>query len=77
MSQIIDQIKKELEEIRPHLKMDGGDVEFVGFDEKSGILKLRLQGACVGCPMSQMTLQDGIGRVLKEKISEIKEIKAV
>ena len=75
--EIIQKIKTELDKIRPHLQMDNGDVEFVDFDEKIGVLKLRLQGACVGCPMSHVTLQDGVGRVLKERISEVKEIIAV
>ena len=72
-----DKIKKALEKIRPHLQMDGGDVEYVSFDEKSGVLKVKLQGACVGCPMSQMTLQEGIGRVLKNKVKGFKEIESV
>lgn len=74
---MVNKIKKVLEEIRPHLKMDGGDVNFVAYDEKTGILKVKLQGACVGCPMSQMTLQNGIGRIVKEKIPEIKEVVSV
>jgi Fe-S cluster biogenesis protein NfuA len=72
-----EKIKQELESIRPHLQMDGGDVEFVEFDETGGVLKLRQQGHCVGCPMSQVTLQDGIGRAIKEKISEVKEVVSV
>lgn len=74
---VIDQIKEVLEEVRPHLQMDGGDVEFVSFDEASGLLKVRLQGHCHGCPMSQITLQEGIGRVVKEKIPTVKELEAV
>ncbi len=74
---IKNKIKQELDKIRPHLKMDGGDVEFVDFDEKTGILKLRLQGACVGCPMSQITLQEGIGQTIKKEISEVKEVVGV
>ncbi|MFH1610761.1 MAG: NifU family protein [Patescibacteria group bacterium] len=74
---IIDKIKAELEKVRPHLKMDSGDVEFVDFDKETGVLKLRLQGACVGCPMSQVTLQDGIGRTVKEHIPEVKEVQNV
>jgi len=78
MSQeIIDKIKNELSLIRPHLQMDGGDVEFIDFDPATGILKLHLQGACQGCPMSQITLQDGIGRAIKEKVSEVKEVAAI
>lgn len=74
---IKEKIVKELEAIRPHLQMDGGDVEFVEFDEATGVLKLRLTGHCVGCPMSQVTLQDGIGRAIKEKVLEVKEVMAV
>lgn len=78
MSQeIIDNIKNELGKIRPYLQMDGGDVEFIEFDETTGILKLRLQGHCAGCPMSAITLQEGIGRAIKEKVNEVKEVVAV
>ena len=67
-------IKKILDEVRPHLQMDGGDVEFVSFDEKTGELKLKLKGACHGCPMSMVTLQDGIGRTVMAKIPEVKKV---
>ena len=77
MSDTINKIKQELDGVRPHLQMDGGDVEFVDFDNDKGVLKLKLQGACVGCPMSQVTLQDGIGRVIKEKVPEVKEVESV
>ncbi|MFA6254738.1 MAG: NifU family protein [Patescibacteria group bacterium] len=72
-----DEVKKILDEIRPTLQADGGDVELIDVDEKKGIVKLKLQGACAGCPMSQMTLQDGIGRVLKSKVKGVKDIEAV
>jgi Fe-S cluster biogenesis protein NfuA len=75
--QIIVKIKDELEKVRPHLKMDGGDVEFVDFDKETGVLKLRLQGACAGCPMSQVTLQDGIGAAVKKNVPEVKEVQNV
>ena len=77
MSKTITAIKKALDEVRPHLQMDGGDVEFAGFDEDSGVLSLKLQGACHSCPMAQLTLQDGIGRAVKDKVKEVKEVKAV
>ncbi len=78
MSENIEKkIKQALNEVRPHLQMDGGDVEFVSFDHKSGELKVRLQGACHGCPMSIMTLQNGIGMVVKERVPEVKELIAV
>ena len=70
-------IQSALDEIRPHLQMDGGDVEFVEFNSKSGELKVRLKGACHGCPMSLITLQNGIGRVVKERVPEVKEVLAV
>jgi len=57
--------------------MDGGDVEFVDFDKKTGQLKVKMMGACAHCPMSQVTLQEGIGQTIKESIKEVKEVLAV
>lgn len=74
---MIEEIKKVLNEVRPSLQADGGDVEFVDFDEKTGIVKVKLQGACSHCPMSAMTLKEGIGRVLKSKIPAVKDIESV
>jgi Fe-S cluster biogenesis protein NfuA len=68
-------VEKALERIRPALNADGGDVELV--DIQDGIVKVRLMGACGGCPMSQMTLKMGIERVLREAIPEIKGVEAV
>lgn len=70
-----EQVKRVLEDVRPALQRDGGDVEFV--DVKDGVVQVKLQGACAGCPMSQMTLAFGIQRVLKEKIPEIERVEAV
>ena len=70
-----EQVEKALDEIRPGLQADGGDVELV--DIEDGVVKVRLKGACAGCPMSQMTLAFGIERVLKEKIPEVKKVEAV
>ncbi len=70
-------IEEQLAKIRPQLQMDGGDVEFVSFDEETGVLKVKLQGACSGCPMSQITLQQGIGQMVKENVPEVKELVAV
>jgi len=72
-----EDVKKVLDEIRSSLQADGGDVELVDVDEKKGVVKVRLQGACVGCPMSTLTLQEGIGRVLKSKVKGVKEIESV
>ena len=71
-----ERVEAALEKIRPSLQADGGDVELVEVTPE-GVVKVRLTGACNGCPMRQMTLQMGIGRVLKEEIPEIKEIVAV
>ena len=64
-----EKVEKVLNEIRPMLIRDGGNVELVSIE--AGVVKVRLQGACAGCPMSQMTLRNGIERVLKEKIPEV------
>ena len=70
-----EQIEAVLNEIRPALQADGGDVELVGVND--GMVSLRLTGACAGCPMSTMTLKMGIERILKEKLPEVKEVVAI
>ncbi len=70
-----EKVEKSLEKIRPSLQADGGDVELV--EVKDGTVKVRLTGACGGCPMSQMTLKMGIERVLKKDIPEVKEVVSV
>lgn len=64
------------EQIRPGLQMDGGDIELVDVDS-DGIVKVRLKGACGGCPMSQITLTMGVEKKLKEEIPEVKGVVAV
>ena len=59
----------------PSLQADGGDVELV--EVVDGVVKVRLKGACAGCPMSQMTLKNGIERFLKEEIPEVKSVESV
>ncbi len=71
-----EQVIKALEGIRPHLRADGGDVELVDVSEE-GVVKVRLTGACGGCPMSQMTLSNGIERRLKAEVPEVKRVEAV
>jgi Fe-S cluster biogenesis protein NfuA len=71
-----EKVKNIIEVIRPSLKSHGGDIELVGTDEDNTV-KVRLQGACQGCPGAQMTLKMGIERLLKEKIPEVKEVIAV
>ncbi len=70
-----EKVEKTLDKIRPSLVADGGNVELV--DVAEGVVKVRLTGACGGCPMSQMTLKMGIERLLKQELPEIKEVIAV
>ncbi|MFA5527326.1 MAG: NifU family protein [Peptostreptococcales bacterium] len=67
-----EKIKAVIDEIRPFLQRDGGDVQFVDYTE--GIVKVMLQGACNGCPGAQMTLKTVIEKILKEKFPEVKEV---
>lgn len=71
-----EKVEKALAKIRPMLKADGGDVELVDVTS-DGIVKVRLKGACMGCPMSQMTLKAGIEKQLMADVPEIKEVIAV
>jgi Fe-S cluster biogenesis protein NfuA len=71
---IESRIKKSLESVRPSLQADGGDVDFVSFDEKTGTAKVRLVGMCSHCPMAQITLEQGIGEILKKEVPEVKKI---
>jgi len=70
-----DRVQDALAKIRPALQADGGDVELIEVTDST--VKIKLQGACGGCPMAAMTLKHGIERVLKEKVPEIKEVIAV
>ena len=71
-----EKVEKALEKIRPSLQADGGDVELVDVTD-DGIVKVRLTGACRGCPMSQLTLKMGIEKALKDSIPEVKEVQSV
>lgn len=68
-----EKVEKALNKVRPALQADGGDVELVDVTE-DGIVKVRLTGACGGCPMSQMTLKMGIEKAIKAEVPEIKEV---
>jgi Fe-S cluster biogenesis protein NfuA len=70
-----EKVEKALDKIRPTLMADGGNVELVEVDDD--VVKVKLTGACGGCPMSQLTLKMGIERHLKKEIPEIKEVVAV
>ena len=69
-----EKVEEALNKIRPMLQADGGNVELV--DVVDGVVKVRLQGACAGCPMSQMTLKNGIEKILKKEIPEIKSVES-
>ena len=71
-----EQVKYVIESIRPALQGHGGDVELVGTDDDNTV-KVRLQGACKGCPGAAMTMKTGIERILKENVPEVKEVIAV
>ena len=70
-----EEVEAALEQVRPALLADGGDVQLI--DVKDGVVTLRLTGACGGCPMAAMTLKGGIERVLKEQVPEVKEVVAI
>ncbi|MGI6485862.1 MAG: NifU family protein [Tepidanaerobacteraceae bacterium] len=70
-----EKVKEALDKLRPSLQADGGDVELVDVDESSGVVKVRLKGACAGCPFSTMTLKNGIEEVLKEQVPGVQEVK--
>ena len=71
-----DQVVEVIESIRPMLQNDGGDIELVGTDEDKRV-RVRLQGACRGCPGAAMTLKMGVERLLKERVPGVKEVVAV
>lgn len=71
-----EKVEQALEKIRPALQRDGGDVELIEVGD-DGVVKVRLTGACGGCPMSTITLKQGIERLLKQEIPAVKEVVAV
>jgi Fe-S cluster biogenesis protein NfuA len=68
-------VEKALQKIRPALQADGGDIELI--DIQDGVVKVRLTGACGGCPMSQMTLKQGVERALKQEVPEVKGVESI
>jgi Fe-S cluster biogenesis protein NfuA len=70
-----EKVEAVLNKIRPSLQADGGDIELVSV--KDGIVSVKLQGHCAGCPMSQMTIKNGVERILKQQVPEVKEVVAV
>ncbi|MBE9582510.1 MAG: NifU family protein [Proteobacteria bacterium] len=70
-----EEVQAVIDKIRPMLQADGGDVELVSVD--NGVVKVRLQGACRGCPMSQITLKNGIEKFLKKEVPEVDRVEGV
>jgi Fe-S cluster biogenesis protein NfuA len=70
-----DSVEKALEKIRPALRADGGDIELI--DVVDGVVRVRLTGACGGCPMSQITLKMGVEKVLKQQVPEVKSVETI
>lgn len=68
-------VRKALEEIKPSIQADGGNIELVAIENNT--VKVRLQGACVGCPMATLTLKQGVERLIKAKVPEIRNVEAV
>ena len=71
-----EEVQKALEKVRPGLQADGGDVELIDVSPE-GVVKVKLTGACHGCPMSQMTLKMGIEKILKQQVPAVKEVVSV
>lgn len=71
-----EKVQDIINRIRPSLQADGGDVELINVSD-DGIVQVRLVGACAGCPMSQLTLKNGIERILKEHVPEVVAVEAV
>jgi len=76
MSETIEKrVQQALAEIKPQIQADGGDIDLVAVE--NNIVKVRLRGACIGCPMSALTLKAGVERIIKSKVPEIQSVEAV
>jgi len=75
MNETEKKVKAALEEIKPRIQADGGDIELVAVEKDA--VKVRLQGACAGCPMAALTLKQGVERLIKAKVPEIRNVEAV
>jgi Fe-S cluster biogenesis protein NfuA len=74
---IKEKIISALEKVRPGLQADGGDVEFISWNNESGIVHVSLVGMCAHCPMAQVTLKQGIEAEIKKEVKEVKEVVAI
>ena len=75
-SELTEKVAAVIDQIRPMIQADGGDIELVGVSEATGVVTIRFQGACRGCPSAAITLKMGVERHVKEKIPEVKEVVA-
>lgn len=71
---MVEAVKNAIEDVRPSLQADGGDIEFIGLNEEEGRVTVRLKGACSGCSMATQTLKLGVERYLKDKVPGITEV---
>lgn len=74
-TQIKEKVEQAIREIRPRLQADGGDIELTGIE--NGVAKVKLKGACAGCPMSTMTIKWGVENFIKKKVPEITKVETV
>jgi Fe-S cluster biogenesis protein NfuA len=72
---LTEKVQRAIAEIRPNLQADGGDIELVGVED--GTVKVRLKGACAGCPMSTMTVKWGVENYLRKKIPEVVKVETI
>jgi Fe-S cluster biogenesis protein NfuA len=70
---MMEKVEAVLNQLRPMLQADGGNIELIDVDDH-GVVKVRLQGACHGCPSAQVTLKQGVERLLREQVPEVKEV---
>lgn len=75
--EIQERIERALDQIRPALRMDGGNVELIDYDSEQKVVRLRMLGACGGCPMSTMTLKMGIERAIRHSVPEVRSVEAI
>lgn len=75
--EIKEKIKNTLNKIRPALQADGGDIQFVAWQEEKGIVQVRLAGMCAGCPLAQVTLKEVVEAELKKEVPEVKAVESV
>jgi Fe-S cluster biogenesis protein NfuA len=75
MNETKKRVRQALEEIKPQIQADGGNIELVAIEKD--IVKVRLQGACAGCPMATLTLKQGVERLIKARVPEIRSVEAV